>query len=117
MANCFSKFHGLILFVEPKEEARVIEIQLPPIGQPLKNVNVSPAQGSDPVLLPDSEYPEWIWKARGPCRAALRYFNSDSFNKESNEIEGDVTQLKKYLRMENRKSIRKNNSLLKGANQ
>ena len=109
--------------LETKELTRVSEIQLPPIGQPLKNVNISAAPGSDPILLPDSEYPEWIWNARGPCRAALRStLNSDiditaEENFKESSGERDVARLKKYLRMENRKSIRKNNSMLKGASQ
>jgi len=103
--------------VEAKVEVGVVEVQLPPIGQTLKNVTVSPAPASDPPLLPDSAYPEWIWKARGPCRATLRSSDLD-FNNEVDVIEGEgLAGLKKYLRTENRRAIRKNNSLLKGASQ
>lgn len=103
--------------LESKEEAKVVEIQLPPIGEALKNITVSPTAGSDPVLLPDSSYPEWMWKARGPCRAVLRSDFSVAAVDSGIIGDGGMSELKKYLRTENRKSIRKNNSLLKGASQ
>lgn len=95
----------------------MVETKLPAIGEALKNVNVFVGQ-SDPVLLPDSEYPDWIWKARGPCRAVLRSLpdNDSLVSTDANEIE-ELAKLKKYFRVENRKAIRRNNDLLKGTSQ
>ena len=98
---------------EAKEVAKVVEIQLPSIGKSLNNINVSPVPGTDPILLTDSSYPEWIWKARGPCRAALKSLELTNDDVDG-EIELSLSELKKYLRSENRKSIRNNNSVLKG---
>lgn len=97
----------------------VVEIKLPAVGEALKNVNVSAGQ-PDPVLLPDSSYPDWVFKARGPCRAALRSQPISNRNDNSQEEESEIeklAQLKKYLRAENRKLIRKNNQILKSASQ
>lgn len=91
--------------------APVVEIKLPEIGQPLRNVNIFVSQ-SDPILQPDSEYPEWIWAARGPCRALLPSKNT-LFPAPTDT--DDTEALKKFLRHENRKVIRKNNFTLKGA--
>lgn len=105
-------------FIETKEDRPVVEIELPPIGQPLTNIKISPSPSTDPILLSDSEYPEWIWSARGPCRAALRSTDiEDPAAANYDNDDGNVAKLKKYLRLENRKSIRKKNSLLKGSSQ
>ena len=101
-----------------KEDISVVEIKLPGIGEALKNVNFSAGQ-SDPILLPDTSYPNWIFKARGPCRAAIRSQPFESIKVDSNS-EGEIeklAQLKKFLRSENRKLIRKNNQMLELANQ
>ena len=101
-----------------KEDISVVEIKLPGIGETLTNVNFSASQ-PDPILLPDASYPNWIFKARGPCRAAIRSQPFDSIQVDSNS-EGEIEKLahlKKFLRSENRKSIRKNNQMLKLANQ
>lgn len=94
-----------------------MEIKLPAVGEVLKNVNFS-ANQADPVLLPDSSYPEWVFKARGPCRAAIRSqpINVNEADTDKSEIE-KMAELKKFLRSENRKLIRKNNQVLKTASQ
>ena len=109
----------MLVGLDVKEESPVVEIKLPAIGESLKNVNFSAGQ-ADPVLLPDSSYPDWVFKARGPCRAAIRSQPIESFQSESTPVEDEVeklAQLKKYLRSENRKMIRKNNQVLKSAGQ
>lgn len=101
-----------------KEDFSVVEIKLPEIGESLMNVNFSTGQ-PDPILLPDTSYPNWIFKARGPCRAAIRSQPFESIQVDSNsesEIE-KLAQLKRFLRSENRKLIRKNNQMLKSASQ
>jgi hypothetical protein len=84
-----------------------VEIKLPDVGGPLKNINVF-ANESDPVLLIDSQYPEWIWQARGPCRAVQRSKTGDSEPSET---------VAKSIRNHNREHIRQNNQALKGAGQ
>ena len=81
----------------------------------MKNINVF-SNESDPVLLPDSQYPEWIWQARGPCRAALR---SQELKEEIDAHDATVIteKLSKLVRNQNRERIRQNNQSLKGASQ
>lgn len=94
------------------------------------NVNISTGQ-SDPKLQPESEYPIWIWSARGPCRASIKAATSTLSTKTRNTMtqqipiseleigsdkELELAKLKKILRTENRKGITKNNSMLKGTN-
>lgn len=94
-----------------------MEIKLPAVGEALKNVNVSAGQ-ADPVLLPDTSYPDWVFKARGPCRAAIRSQPIDQTETEADKSEIEkMAELKRFLRSENRKLIRKNNQVLKTASQ
>ena len=60
--------------------------------------------------MPDSEYPEWIWEARGPCRAVLRRVRALK-REAANE------RMSKMIRNHNRERIRHNNQALKGASQ
>ena len=90
------------------------------------NVNISTGQ-SDPKLQPESEYPAWIWSARGPCRAALKsetIMAQDQIpiiSESKSEIIGsekelELAKLKRMLRTENRKRITEKNSMLLGTN-
>lgn len=101
--------------LEANVNVPVVEIKLPQVGESLKNVNVFVGR-PDPTLQPDSEYPNWMWSARGPCRASLRTlpFKEERTSAEEHE---ESSKLKKMLRAENRKAIRRNNSILKAANQ
>lgn len=103
--------------LEVKVDAPLVEIKLPAVGESLRKINISVGK-SDPILQPDSSYPQWIWSARGPCRAAAQKSNeiakSTPIAAEEHE---KLAELKKYLRSENRKSIRRNNSILKSASQ
>lgn len=101
----------------------MVEIHLPSVGEALKNVNISIGQ-PDPILQSDADYPEWIWSARGPCRAAIRSSSIDKIltmpteqSDSSPASYEELSKLKKYLRSENRKAIRRNNSVLKSASQ
>lgn len=92
------------------------------------NVNISTGQ-SDPKLRPESEYPAWIWSARGPCRAALKSASTtfrmaqeqipiipESESEIGPEKELELAKLKRMLRTENRKRITEKNSMLVGTN-
>lgn len=106
-------------FSEAKDSnAPVVEVKLPAVGSPMKNLNIF-VGGTDPTVLPDSEYPEWIWSARGPCRAVLR--NQPSFTERTSETIADenekIAKIKKLIISENRNAIRRNNRMLKGSSQ
>ena len=94
----------------------LVEINLPSVGESLRNLNISMGQ-ADPILLIDSEYPDWIWSARGPCRAAIKSSAASFATKPTLLAHEKIAKLKKHLRSENRKSIRRNNSVLKSASQ
>lgn len=106
---CRLIFLTFACILEKAAQEPVIEVKLPEIGAPLKNINVF-SNESDPVLLPDSQYPEWIWQARGPCRAAERA--KGIFE----ETEAVSQTLAKIIRNQNRERIRQRNETLKGSN-
>ncbi len=83
----------------------VVRVEAGPIGQALANVNVYRV-GSDPIVLKPEAYPEWIWTAVGPCRAALRLTTSD----DRLDPEPASISLEKAFRNQNRRAIRANNN-------
>jgi hypothetical protein len=84
----------------------------------LRNVNVF-VNKPDPNLMTDSEYPDWIWSARGPCRAEAKnkLSNLNETPDMNDSPDAEMTQLKRFLRSSNRQAIRKENALNKGTNQ
>mgnify|MGYP002142007555 CR=1 FL=1 len=80
------------------------------MGQPLPNVNVFLGR-QDPIRLPDSEYPEWMWEAVGPCRAALKAQSVASLPKQPT-----LPSQAQQWRLDNRRKIRMSNNALKGRN-
>ena len=117
-----NNFHLLIIifiklyFADSKDlNVPISEITLPSVGEALRNVNVF-VNKPDPNLMADSEYPDWIWSARGPCRAEAK--NKLSNLPDMNDSpDAEMTQLKRFLRSSNRQAIRKENALNKGTNQ
>nr|AFK34152.1 unknown [Lotus japonicus] len=61
-------------------------------------------EGSDPKILPDSEYPDWLWHLldKRPALSELRRKNIETLSYE---------YLKRYVKLDNRARIKENNSL------
>ena len=60
--------------------------------------------GADPKVLPDSEYPDWLWHLldKRPALSALRRKNIETLPYED---------LKRFVKLDNRARIRENNSV------
>ncbi|KAK4779394.1 hypothetical protein SAY86_006922 [Trapa natans] len=61
-------------------------------------------EGADPKILPDSEYPDWLWHllAKSPPLSELKRKNVESLPFED---------LKRFVKLDNRARIKENNSL------
>jgi len=61
-------------------------------------------EGADPKILPDSEYPDWLWHLldKRPALSELRRKEIDTLPYED---------LKRYVKLDNRVRIKENNSL------
>lgn len=61
-------------------------------------------EGADPKVLPDSEYPDWLWHLldKRPALSELGRKNIESLPYED---------LKRFVKLDNRASIKENNSL------
>ncbi|XP_057419572.1 LOW QUALITY PROTEIN: 54S ribosomal protein L37, mitochondrial-like [Lotus japonicus] len=61
-------------------------------------------EGADPKILPDSEYPHWLWHLldKRPALSELRRKNIETLSYE---------YLKRYVKLDNRSRIKENNSL------
>lgn len=61
-------------------------------------------EGTDPKVLPDSEYPDWLWHLldKRPALSELRRKDIDTLPYED---------LKRYVKLDNRARIKENNSL------
>lgn len=61
-------------------------------------------EGTDPKILPDSEYPDWLWHLldKRPALSELRRKNLETLPYED---------LKRYVKLDNRARIKENNSL------
>lgn len=64
--------------------------------------------GADPKILPDSEYPDWLWRLveKRPALSELRRKNTETLPYED---------LKRFVKLDNRARIKENN-LLKAKN-
>ena len=60
--------------------------------------------GADPKVLPDSEYPDWLWHLldKRPALSELRRKNIETLPYED---------LKRFVKLDNRASIKENNSV------
>ncbi|GKV41318.1 hypothetical protein SLEP1_g48866 [Rubroshorea leprosula] len=60
--------------------------------------------GADPKLLPDSEYPDWLWHLldKRPALSELRRKNVETLPYED---------LKRFVKLDNRARIKENNSV------
>ncbi|XP_052191416.1 54S ribosomal protein L37, mitochondrial [Diospyros lotus] len=60
--------------------------------------------GVDPKILPDSEYPEWLWHLldKRPALSELRRKNIETLPYED---------LKRFVKLDNRARIKENNSM------
>ncbi|KAE9590244.1 putative ribosomal protein L37 [Lupinus albus] len=60
--------------------------------------------GTDPKVLPDSEYPDWLWHLldKRPALSELRRKNIDTLPYED---------LKRFVKLDNRARIKENNSV------
>uniref|UniRef100_A0A5B7B4U6 Large ribosomal subunit protein mL54 n=1 Tax=Davidia involucrata TaxID=16924 RepID=A0A5B7B4U6_DAVIN len=60
--------------------------------------------GADPKILPDSEYPDWLWHLvdKRPALSELRRKNTETLPYED---------LKRFVKLDNRARIKENNSL------
>lgn len=60
--------------------------------------------GTDPKVLPDSEYPDWLWHLidKRPALSELRRKSVESL---------PYGELKRFLKLDNRARIKENNSL------
>ncbi|VFQ61598.1 unnamed protein product [Cuscuta campestris] len=60
--------------------------------------------GTDPKVLPDNEYPEWLWHLldKKPALSELRRKDLESLPYE---------ELKRFVKLDNRARIKENNSL------
>lgn len=60
--------------------------------------------GTDPKVLPDSEYPDWLWHLldKRPALSELRRKETESLPYED---------LKRFVKLDNRARIKENNSL------
>nr|XP_043634111.1 54S ribosomal protein L37, mitochondrial-like [Erigeron canadensis]XP_043634112.1 54S ribosomal protein L37, mitochondrial-like [Erigeron canadensis] len=60
--------------------------------------------GTDPKILPDSEYPDWLWHLldKKPALSELRRKNIESLPYED---------LKRFVKLDNRSRIKENNSI------
>ncbi|OMO73604.1 Mitochondrial ribosomal protein [Corchorus capsularis] len=60
--------------------------------------------GADPKILPDSEYPDWLWHLldKRPALSELRRKNVDTLPYED---------LKRFVKLDNRARIKENNSV------
>ncbi|KAF9600278.1 hypothetical protein IFM89_005864 [Coptis chinensis] len=60
--------------------------------------------GTDPKILADSEYPDWLWRLldKHPALSELRRKNMESLPFE---------QLKRFVKLDNRARIKDNNSV------
>ncbi|XP_004302085.1 PREDICTED: 54S ribosomal protein L37, mitochondrial-like [Fragaria vesca subsp. vesca] len=60
--------------------------------------------GTDPKILPDSEYPEWLWHLvdKRPALSELRRKDIETLPYED---------LKRFVKLDNRARIKENNSL------
>ena len=61
-------------------------------------------EGADPKVLPDSEYPEWLWHLldKRPALSELRRKNIETLPYED---------LKRFVKLDNRARIKENNSV------
>lgn len=61
-------------------------------------------EGTDPKILPDTEYPDWLWHLldKRPALSELRRKNLETLCYED---------LKRYVKLDNRARIKENNSL------
>lgn len=61
-------------------------------------------EGSDPKVLPDSEYPDWLWHLleKRPALSELKMKNIETLPYED---------LKRFLKLDNRAKIKENNSV------
>jgi len=60
--------------------------------------------GADPKVLPDSEYPDWLWHLldKKPALSELRRKNTETLPYED---------LKRFVKLDNRARIKENNSV------
>ncbi|KAL0011352.1 hypothetical protein SO802_006460 [Lithocarpus litseifolius] len=60
--------------------------------------------GADPKILPDSEYPDWLWHLidKHPALSELRRKNTETLPYEN---------LKHFVKLDNRSRIKEHNSL------
>ncbi|CAN1828816.1 hypothetical protein LINPERHAP1_LOCUS32344 [Linum perenne] len=61
-------------------------------------------EGTDPKVLPDSDYPDWLWHLldKRPALSELRRKEKESLPYED---------LKRYFKLKNRAGIKENNSI------
>ncbi|XP_014507403.1 54S ribosomal protein L37, mitochondrial [Vigna radiata var. radiata] len=61
-------------------------------------------EGTDPKILPDSEYPDWLWHLldKRPALSELRRKNIETLSYED---------LKRFVKLDNRARIKESNSL------
>lgn len=61
-------------------------------------------EGSDPKILPDSEYPDWLWHLldKRPALSELRRKNIETL---------PYADLKRFVKLDNRARIKENNSV------
>ncbi|KAI4350558.1 hypothetical protein L6164_005005 [Bauhinia variegata] len=61
-------------------------------------------EGADPKILPDSEYPDWLWHLldKRPALSELRRKNIEKLPYED---------LKRFVKLDNRARIKENNSV------
>jgi hypothetical protein len=91
----FRRFPQLIFcLVQAEPEAPIPRVEAP-IGAPLKNLVVHVGR-PDPISLPDTEYPEWMWQLVRP----------DSFPGLCNEASG-----KRQIKKDTKLKIKANNTL------
>lgn len=60
--------------------------------------------GVDPKVMPDSEYPDWLWHLldKRPALSELKRKNTETLSYED---------LKRFVKLDNRARIKENNSL------
>ncbi|KAE8705045.1 TMV resistance protein N-like [Hibiscus syriacus] len=60
--------------------------------------------GADPKIMPDSEYPDWLWHLleKRPALSELRRKNIETLPYED---------LKRFVKMDNRARVKENNSI------